>query len=130
MIDDLIGLPYQTHGRSDQGVDCLGLVILFYRKQGFSFPDYLGLYQDTRNFEEIDKHINDNKATLEQVSAPRFGDVVLMRIGKFACHLGIFINDCTFLHAHDGRESAIDRLDSYAWKNRIVGYFRLCDIQR
>ena len=129
-LNDLIGIPYQTHGRDESGIDCLGLVILFYRKHGINLPDYLDLYQDTRNFELLNQHIDDNKGKFERVSAPRFGDIVLMRIGRFACHLGIYINESTFLHAHDGRESAIDRTDSYVWRERIVGYYRACDIQR
>ncbi len=44
--DDLLGVPFRTHGRDRGGMDCYGLVLECLRREGKSLPDFV--YQDHR----------------------------------------------------------------------------------
>ena len=44
--DDLLGVPFRTHGRDKKGMDCYGLVLECLRREGKSLPDFV--YQDDR----------------------------------------------------------------------------------
>ena len=38
--DDLLGVPFKTHGRAKKGMDCYGLVLECLRREGKSLPDF------------------------------------------------------------------------------------------
>ena len=39
--DDLLGVPFKTHGRDKSGMDCYGLVLECLRREGKSLPDFV-----------------------------------------------------------------------------------------
>ena len=39
--DDLLGVPFKTHGRTKAGMDCYGLVLECLRREGKSLPDFV-----------------------------------------------------------------------------------------
>lgn len=86
---DLVGTPFHHQGRTDDGVDCLGLIVLAARRAGVTgvedhVPDYvrrpdpevlrLGLNKRMRRVSWRDR---------------RNGDVLLMKEGDLSAHLGI-----------------------------------------
>jgi cell wall-associated NlpC family hydrolase len=126
MIDKFIGIPYEHKGKSFAGADCVGLVELFNKEVlGRSIPDFSDLYLDPSEYRYHNIVIESQKSLFEPISEPTFGDIILFRIGAYACHLGIFIDESTFLHSHQGHDSAIQRIDSHSWSKRIIGFFRL-----
>jgi cell wall-associated NlpC family hydrolase len=128
-IGNLVGIPYLLHGDDFDGCDCIGLVKLFYREiLGKDFPDFTGFYSNPRDFESLDSLIEVKKTLFKQVTQPVFGDIILYRLGAFSCHVGIFLNDAEFIHAHEGHFSAVERIDSIGWRSRVIGHFRLCGI--
>jgi cell wall-associated NlpC family hydrolase len=131
IVGDLVGIPYVLHGDDFDGCDCIGLVKLFHREiLKIDFPDFTGFYKNPRDFQALDRLIEDKKSLFKQVTEPVFGDIIVYRLGAFSCHTGIFLNDAEFIHAHEGHFSAIERIDSIGWRSRIIGYFRVCGIQR
>jgi cell wall-associated NlpC family hydrolase len=57
-----------------------------------------------------------------KVNAAQLGDVMSINIKGMPCHVGIYIDDKTFLHTMKKIGSVIDRLDK--WQKRIEGYYR------
>jgi cell wall-associated NlpC family hydrolase len=111
------------------GADCLGLVKLFNKHiLDNHFPDFTELYSDPNDLVLLDHRVAEQKRRFEAISEPTFGDIILFRIGAYACHLGIYIDESTFLHSHYGHDSAIDRLDSHKWAARISGFYRVSGI--
>ncbi len=51
------------------------------------------------------------------------GDVPLFSIGRF-CHCGIMIDKQRMLHVLQGRESTIEKINSFRWRNRLLGVYR------
>jgi cell wall-associated NlpC family hydrolase len=128
-LGDLIGIPYKVHGSDVDGADCLGLVKLFNKKiLNINFPDFTELYRDPNDLVLLDSRVAEQKRRFDAITEPTFGDIILFRIGAYACHLGIYIDESTFLHSHFGHDSAIDRLDSHKWTTRISGFYRVSNI--
>ena len=117
-----IGLPFRLNGRTFTGIDCYGLVLLFYDLEfGIPLKDFTYF-----NAETMAKAFESASSTSDwvEVKEHRPGDVVVLRSGPWPCHCGIVIDGNRFLHAHDGACSSLARLDSGMWKCRITGYYR------
>lgn len=110
-----IGKPYDKY-------NCFDLVKEFYF-------DYYGL--DLKNYfegpvpdrKEVESLIVSNKGDFVKIEGkPQFGDVVVIRLYGFECHIGVCINASQFLHSAKGIGSNIDRLERYS--KMIAGFYR------
>lgn len=123
-------IPYLDHGRDYDGADCWGLVYLVYR-------DFFNVELDTYNEDYdvnrqqdvhrvIDSHLED----FEQVSRPKNGDIVVVRILGRPWHCGIYfsprINIHHMLHTQKGIGVTFENLNSTKWSKRIEGFYRPC----
>ncbi len=45
MTQDLIGTPFKENGTTPDGMDCMGLLLEMYRRQGVELAPYAGDYQ-------------------------------------------------------------------------------------
>lgn len=126
-MKQLIGIRYLDKGRDPAvGLDCWGLFREFYRLfMGIQLPSFSDVYEDAFDHAAMAKAIDDNAPSAwVRVTEPQFGDGVRMRIEGNACHVGVYLGNDQMLHTQIGHDSAIDRVDSVRWKNRIVGYYR------
>lgn len=130
MIDlaKYVGLPYKPGGRDRDGIDCYGLVWLFYRDElGIALPRYEGS-PDLAEMEEVSRIIHgieDNSGYWIQVPREEavLGDVVdVSLMGGF--HVGIFIPKTKMLHAMQKTATAIEDFSRVKWRTRIRGCFR------
>lgn len=121
--NDYIGIPYQERGRDRAGADCWGLARMVYKDQ-FSkdLPIFDG-YVDSRDT-LVDELIAQHREGWIATDQPSAGDLILFRIAGRVSHVGIFIGDEKFLHAREGHSACVERLNSGAWKHRVVGFYR------
>lgn len=101
-INDYVGIPYVSLGRTRRGVDCYGLIKLVYEQEyGEELPDW-----------HPDSHFNlqDRGKTIEQivtsgefteVEHPKDGDIAVCYRTKAAYHLGLYFGGGV-LHAAEG----------------------------
>lgn len=119
-----IGLPYATNGRDESGIDCWGLVRLFYKQEyAIELPSYTEEYSgayDTRILEMMDQYKNN----WSQVQTPEVGSVIVFNILGEPFHVGIYIGEDKFIHARDGMDSVIESVNSPKWSKRIEGYYK------
>lgn len=125
-ISRYIGIPYQLGGRSFDGIDCYGLVWLFYRDElGIEIPRYEG-NPDEIELAEISRLIAGSEEP-EWREIPRdqvqLGDVVRLKI-MAAHHVGIYIPEGRILHSMMKCSSSLEDLSRPRWRKRIWGYFR------
>jgi len=118
-----IGLPYAANGRDEQGIDCWGLVRLFYKQEyNIDLPsyteDYSGAY-DERILSIMDAY----KPSWSQVDAPQVGSVIVFNILGEPFHVGVYIGEDKFIHARDGMDSVVESVNSPKWAKRIEGYY-------
>lgn len=127
-LADYLAFPYASKGRcASEGVDCWGLVRIFYAEQfGIELPahDERYLHSDSRG--EVAALAADEIAIRwRRISAPQYGDVVTLTLAARPFHVGVVLNEGRFLHALDSRvNTVIDRLDGPMWGRRIEGFYR------
>lgn len=121
-----VGIPFKEKGRDENGLDCWGLVRLWYDKElGIELPSYIDAYQTTNDIEITETIKKEQAIKWELVDTPKRGDVVLLKIKGLPWHVGIYLGDNRMLHVEQGCDSIIEKLGRSKWKNRILGYYRM-----
>ena len=126
-MDQLIGIPYAEKGRDQNiGLDCWGLFRVFYQQfMGIELPSFADTYQSALDHQAMAEAMNKHlPSQWIRVSEPEFGDGVRLRIDGNPCHVAVYVGNGQILHTQTGHDSALDRLDSVRWKNRIEGFYR------
>lgn len=118
-----IGLKYKDRGRDWSGVDCYGLVELFYKEElGVAVPSYD--YSTADNRTEVAREMERGMGEWVRIEEPEPGDVIVFRIFGLPIHTGIYAGEGDFLHTFRRTETCFERLDSLTWADRIHGIFR------
>lgn len=124
IAEQLKGLPFKEGGRDENGIDCVGLVLLFYKKIGIEIPyndshiykikRYLCGHQDIL-LEECKKYfhvyyLNDTKVNYRNIT-PVSGDLLIFQhlTRSITSHLGILITPHKFLHVEEEKGSRISQ---------------------
>lgn len=120
-----LGVPWAHQGRTKQGVDCAGLVIMVARNLGLSAYDTTN-YQRRTNGRGFLTHFRENMID-KPVADARPGDVLLFRDKQFPCHSTIVAQRnslLTIVHAHALRRMVIEEpLGQGDWMERRVACF-------
>lgn len=119
-----LGIPYKTHGRDLEGIDCWGLVRLIYKNEyNIDLPSFSEHYleDDRARSEEL---INLYKEGWEQTPHATEGAVVVLKVLGHLSHVGVCIDSTQFIHAQEGSGSSVQSFDSIKWANRVAGFFK------
>ena len=123
--NDYVGIPYQNRGRTREGADCWGLACLVYAAElGMILPALSNRYANAADASEVGALAMDQAPLWEEVRDVRPLDLVLLRIGAHACHVGIVVEPGLMLHLLRGCNAVIERYDGPLWERRVVGVFR------
>lgn len=129
-----IGLPFRDHGRDPAkhgGLDCWGLVRWVYAQElGVVLPSYIDEVDERATLAMQIKRLAPVflAGTVSWQMVPKDQhkafDVVLLRRGNYACHVGVVTRPGTMLHVERGINAM---LEEYSWGNcstRVVGVYR------
>jgi len=125
--DDYIEIPFLPDGRDRNGCDCWGLVCLVYReKLGIELPEYKGVFeaQTIAQLKNVARVMEREKESWVRVEKPHEFDVVMIRSGAYAWHVGIVIDRRRMLHVMSGINSTVEEYTGMDWKNRIEEFRR------
>lgn len=105
---DLIGVPYKDNGRSkEEGFDCYGLAIEVEKRLGYDLEDVV--YSDHRI-----ELLEESTPTLNVVETDRIEEGVLLTMTFFEeLHIGVALNDKTFIHATRNQGVRISPIKCY-----------------
>jgi len=126
-ITDLIGVSFKDGGRSvEEGLDCLGLLILIYKRMGISVYDFKISCSDYKNIgEEYERQ--KSKSHWKKVEKPEAGCVLAMtrsmRFPKSITHFGIYIGNDKFIHCIKDSGVIISRISDPKYKNTIKSMY-------
>lgn len=123
-----VGTPFRHMGRSEHGVDCVGLLIVAAKASGFLPRDY-----ETRNYSRV---VNPDvlAADLAQFlrplpadAAPRPADVALFCVAGSAQHVGLVtatLPEPRILHAYEPVGAVVEHAMGEIWRRRLARLFR------
>lgn len=132
LIPKFKSAKFVHNGRSlEEGIDCLGFVIAFYKEFGVEIPNDDGRFieehwyktEPLRYIEAIRKFSN-NEVKFKDL---RPLDMVYLAISRnIITHTGIMINKKEFVHMSPKSGFLISKLERH-WKKRYRGAIRLID---
>lgn len=121
-----VKIPFGEKGRSEDNVDCWGLVQLIYRKElGIELPSYLECYETTNDRDKLATVISSERACKwQEPEEPKEFDVIILRMRGVPMHVGVVTKSGSMIHCARGIGTALERYDSMRWKNNVMGFAR------
>ncbi|MCP4102774.1 MAG: hypothetical protein GY750_15350 [Lentisphaerae bacterium] len=116
-----LGIPFKHQGRTIDGVDCVGLVIVVAHALGLS--DFETHQYSRHPSPTMMGRILDAEMVRIKISEALPGDVYWMRFFKDPQHLAI-ISDKGIIHSFSNVKKVTEHRIDKRWKNRIMGAYR------
>lgn len=119
-----IGMRWLHQGRTEQGVDCVGLVLVCLRDLGIEVPDMPGYRRSPHPIHFIE-HIRTNT---DRAPAPAPGMMGVFRDGNQPCHVGIFAEmhgQLSLIHAYAGLGKVLEEPFIHDWPRLLIETRRL-----
>jgi hypothetical protein len=115
MLFKYLGRDYETY-------NCFDLVKEFY-KDHYNL-DLINYFEGDKipGRKEIESLIATNKGDFVKVGNPKFGDVVVINLYGYSCHIGVYLGRNRLLHSVRGAGSCIDSISRYS--KIIDGFYR------
>jgi len=126
-IIDYLHIPFKDRGRTYNGVDCFGLVQLFYKDQfNIKLPSYVEAYENEKDRQAICNEINKERKLSGWIETtnPQYGNLIILNILGRPLHLGIMLDNKQFMHCLKKKGVLIENTDDISWANRINGYLK------
>ena len=127
LVKEFSGIPYLHGGRTMEGLDCIGLVWLFYQKCGIKIQDSDGkayspdwYRQDPGRFQR-GLQTQGRAIALSELQPL---DLIYFQIGGAVTHVAVMVDTHHFLHVMIREVVHVTRL-SPSWRRRLVGARRL-----
>lgn len=122
------GLPFVHQGRSETGIDCVGLLYLILKKVDYPQIHDVEGYKRSPSATVIRETFEKNFNEIPVEDAKR-GDILLLKIGAKPKHAGVIVSDVAgpdtepeMVHATQGT-IVVEPIRH--WRPRIVSAFRL-----
>jgi cell wall-associated NlpC family hydrolase len=123
-----VGVPWRHLGRSREGLDCIGLVLLAARDCGIDAPDP-GAYAREPSSQRLRQEL---AQVLDEVplAAARPGDVLVFNLGLYAGHIGIRAEHPDYrvpsvIHAYAPRRRVVEEPLASLDAGTLTGAYRL-----
>lgn len=120
-----LSIPYVYNGRSFDGADCYGLVMLFYMQEfGIELADYETGTNSSDEIRGTDWFIGNACNEFDAVDEKQAekGDVVLFSLrSDTPTHIGILLGGGRFIHLN-AQGCSIQRLSR--WQRAVTGFYR------
>lgn len=126
LVKKYLGIPYQHRGRTEEGLDCWGLLKCVYSDMGVKLFDVEDLkYSKVWGLSGNDYFKEHYTHDWEKVKRCQIFDAVLFVNSRgVANHAGIVLSNRRFIHCCR-QGVVISRLSDASWKGNIEGFYRL-----
>ncbi len=130
IADDLVGIPYKHNGRNKNGLDCWGLVYLFFKELGIELPKNDGEYVHQKWYKmDPDRYERGLESLGKEVGHYRhlqLLDIPYFRLYRnVITHSGVMIGDNQFIHVLINKEVSITNLKRRIWRAKYAGAKRV-----
>lgn len=125
---DLQALPFTYGGRYPAALDCFGLLLEVYRRNGVRLPDYYaeagGRWgRDSDEASDVERLFNLHQEWHLVDHAAEGCVLVISRFGHTADHVGIALDGRWFIHAVEGVGVAVASIRALRWSGRLKGIY-------
>lgn len=128
ILEKYLEIPYKHMGRDESGIDCWGLILMFYKDvYRVKLWDIEESYDIDWSFKNKNHFIENYHKEWIISGTPKKFDVVLFKTkGKIVNHGGIYLGEGKFLHASKA-SIGITRFSENKnyWKKNIENFYRL-----
>ncbi len=130
VVDGLLGIPYQHNGRDRNGVDCWGLVRLFFQELGINLPISDGQYISDEWYKEDPERYMRALHTLG-LEVGHFNNLNRLDIPYFrlyrdvVSHTAVMIDDHHFVHVLREKVVSVGTMRRRIWRGKYGGAIRL-----
>jgi len=126
-MNKYVGIKYVNGGRTEDGLDCYGLVRLFLQENFAIELQNLDRYPESiQDLISIQKQ--DVMWTEIDIKDIKIGDVLVLRQLRVAAHIGVVDSETSFIHCDEVNGVVREKLTDSKWKRRIVSAHRHRDI--
>lgn len=124
LINKYLGTPFKHLGRSLDGLDCYGLLIMIYKDLEIPLID-MEQYDEKWAQKGENYFIENYHKQWEEVKNYRIFDVILFKNGSdLLNHIGIVLSGGKFIHSAIRAGTLINRITDPKWFPRIQGFYR------
>ena len=126
IVEQYLGIQYKEFGRDRTGLDCYGLILLFYNEQlNIKLPDFHKDHEDkTFTFSSIKQTC---WSLFKRIESPKKYDLAAFTQlgGKLTNHIGIMIDDNSFLHVPKDQMVVVNKLSHRQYEKAFRGFFKI-----
>jgi len=119
-----VGTPFLHQGRTDKGLDCVGLIARVAKDLNLSNYDFLQ-YNQIPNpilFMSILRSCPDwDRISIQEITV---GDVLVLKLSEYPCHLAFLATESRIIHALSLRGRVCEHRLSSDWRRKIRDCFR------
>lgn len=118
-----VEIPFKSHGRDREGLDCYGLVCLVYKELlGLTLQSWSHLYNDAHRVNP--SSVQQGFDQWQKVDKPLIGDLALFQAGR-GMHVGICLDrkGVQMLHTTEGVAVSVEKISSPHWSKRFRGFY-------
>ncbi len=122
-----LGVRWVHQGRSEHGIDCVGLVVKVARALNISDYDFKGYPRDPVAGEFVG-HFLAGGGTRIPIPNAQPADLMVFRDNTFPCHVGIVAawdDGPTLIHAHAARRKVVEERMVGDWGKQWVAAFAM-----
>ena len=125
-ITQYLGIPYLHEGRDRNGLDCYGLVCMFYRE---NFDTILPDYTYNQNWQEDGLTIIQDEywKMFDKIETSiKYCAVTFRMFGSYIeRHIGIMLDDISFMHVPINGGVCIEKLTNRVWGRQRGSFYKL-----
>jgi cell wall-associated NlpC family hydrolase len=120
-----LGVKWKHQGRTREGVDCIGLLIVVAKGFGLTDRDEKAYSRRPDGFDFLERFKQEmDEVPLAEVAD---GDVIVFADGPFPCHCGLATTKNGarhFIHAHASRRCVLEEQYAHEWPRKARKAFR------
>jgi cell wall-associated NlpC family hydrolase len=99
--------------------------LVYKERKNIILPDIEGYHAECEgDWKKVSAVMEAESERWKQIVSPKEYDVILMRRGPLACHVGVCVGSGQMLHINEGINSTIEPYNGIRWGKRIVGFYR------
>lgn len=124
---ECVGTPFHHQGRIvGRGIDCAGVIVHVAERAGIQHDSPTN-YSRQPHGGMLESILDTQPGLIRVTGEPQPGDVLLMRFGRTAQHLGIFTGT-GLIHAYQKVNKCVEHDLDDQWQRRIVRIYRFAEV--